>query len=237
MIEQRWAEKKSIAASRHLESTTVDDQTRTLLDAADRLMDELLPRIDALRVGAGNDPASDMGPLVSAEHRARVAAYIASGLEEGARLVVDGRGLEVAGNRNGFFLGPTLFDHASPSMRIYREEIFGPVLTTVRAANFDEAVDIVNGHEFANGTAVFTRDGDAAREFVSRIQVGMVGVNVPIPVPLAFHSFGGWKHSLFGDTAVHGTEGVRFYTRLKTVTSRWPDGVREGANFHFPVIK
>jgi malonate-semialdehyde dehydrogenase (acetylating)/methylmalonate-semialdehyde dehydrogenase len=206
-------------------------------DAADKLMDELLPRIDALRVGAGNDPASDMGPLVSAEHRARVAAYIASGLEEGARLVVDGRGLEVAGNRNGFFLGPTLFDHASPSMRIYREEIFGPVLTTVRAANFDEAVDIVNGHEFANGTAVFTRDGDAAREFVSRIQVGMVGVNVPIPVPLAFHSFGGWKHSLFGDTAVHGTEGVRFYTRLKTVTSRWPDGVREGANFHFPVIK
>ncbi len=206
-------------------------------DAADRLMQHLVPKIEPLKVGAGSDPASDMGPLVTAEHRARVAAFIASGVKEGAQLVVDGRALEVDGYRDGFFLGPTLFDHARPGMRIYREEIFGPVLTMVRAATFADALDLVNGHEFANGTAVFTRDGDAAREFVSRVQVGMVGINVPIPVPLAFHSFGGWKHSLFGDTAVHGAEGVRFYTRLKTVTSRWPAGVREGAEFHFPVIK
>ncbi len=205
-------------------------------DAADGLREALVPRIEALQVGPGVDPSSDMGPLVSADHRARVAAYIDTGVNEGAELVVDGRGLEVPGYADGFFLGPTLFDHARPDMRIYREEIFGPVLTTVRVPDFDEAVALVNGHEFANGTAVFTRDGDAAREFVSRIEVGMVGVNVPIPVPLAFHSFGGWKQSLFGDVAMHGSEGVRFYTRLKTVTSRWPAGVREGARFHFPVI-
>ncbi len=206
-------------------------------DAADRLLQHLVPKIESLKIGPGSDPTSDMGPLVTAEHRARVAAFIASGVKEGAQLVVDGRALEIDGYRDGFFLGPTLFDHARPGMRIYREEIFGPVLTMVRAATFADALDLVNGHEFANGTAVFTRDGDAAREFVSRVQVGMVGINVPIPVPLAFHSFGGWKHSLFGDTAVHGAEGVRFYTRLKTVTSRWPAGVREGAKFHFPVIQ
>jgi malonate-semialdehyde dehydrogenase (acetylating)/methylmalonate-semialdehyde dehydrogenase len=206
-------------------------------EAADALRELLLPRLTALKIGPGADESSDMGPLVSAEHRARVEAYIASGVEEGAELVVDGRGLEVAGYERGFFLGPSLFDHATPSMRIYREEIFGPVLTTVRAPTFAAAVELVNGHQFANGTAVFTRDGDAAREFVSRIQVGMVGVNVPIPVPLAFHSFGGWKHSLFGDSAVHGTEGVRFYTRLKTVTARWPSAQRKGTEFHFPTVK
>ena len=149
--------------------------------------------------------------------------------------MVDGRGLKVEGHENGFFLGACLFDHAKPEMRIYKEEIFGPVLTMLRAEDFDQAVQWVNDHEFGNGTAIFTRDGDAAREYVSRIEVGMVGVNVPIPVPMAFHSFGGWKRSIFGDMAVHGEEGVRFYTRLKTVTTRWPSGIREGAQFHFPM--
>ncbi|MDH3400425.1 MAG: aldehyde dehydrogenase family protein, partial [Chromatiales bacterium] len=178
---------------------------------------------------------SDMGPLVTAEHRDKVSSYVDLGVEEGAELVVDGRGISVAGHEKGFFLGACLFDHAKPDMRIYKEEIFGPVLTMLRAEDFDQAVQWVNDHEFGNGTAIFTRDGDAAREYVSRIEVGMVGVNVPIPVPMAFHSFGGWKRSIFGDMAVHGEEGVRFYTRLKTVTTRWPSGVREGAQFHFPI--
>ena len=202
-------------------------------EVGDRLLDELIPKIKALKVGPGTDPASEMGPLVTAEHRERVQSYIQTGIEEGATPVLVGE----APDAPGFFLGPSLFDHAQPSMRIYREEIFGPVLTMLRVDSFDEAIELVNAHEYGNGTAVFTRDGDAAREFAARIQVGMVGVNVPSPVPLAYHSFGGWKRSIFGDMAVHGPEGVRFYTRLKTVTSRWPAGIRQGAEFSMPVMK
>jgi malonate-semialdehyde dehydrogenase (acetylating)/methylmalonate-semialdehyde dehydrogenase len=171
-----------------------------------------------------------MGPLVTREHLARVTSYIEAGVDEGAELVIDGRGQRVAGHEQGFFLGPTLFDRATPAMRIYREEIFGPVLTTVRVDSLDAALDLVNSHEFGNGAAVFTRSGHAAREFTARVEAGMVGVNVPIPVPMAFHSFGGRKRSLFGDSNVHGTEGVRFYTRVKTVTSRWPEGLPGDAN-------
>ncbi|HEX7061900.1 MAG TPA: CoA-acylating methylmalonate-semialdehyde dehydrogenase [Woeseiaceae bacterium] len=203
--------------------------------AAEPLLDKLLPRIAKLKVGPGLDPANDMGPLVTAEHRERVRSYIELGVQEGAKLVVDGREHASVGGA-GYFLGPTLFDHTTADMRIYREEIFGPVLAITRAATFDDAVRLVNEHEFGNGTAIFTRDGDAAREFAASIQVGMVGINVPIPVPLAFHSFGGWKRSLFGDTAVYGMEGVRFYTRLKTVTSRWPTGIRAGADFSMPTL-
>jgi malonate-semialdehyde dehydrogenase (acetylating) / methylmalonate-semialdehyde dehydrogenase len=176
-----------------------------------------------------------MGPLITAEHRDKVRSYIDLGEQEGARVLVDGRRHPVT-RLPGYFLGPTLLDHATSEMRVYREEIFGPVLTLTRVPNFDAAIDLVNAHEYGNGTAIFTRDGDAAREYVARIQVGMVGVNVPIPVPLAFHSFGGWKRSLFGDTAAYGMEGVRFYTRLKTVTSRWPTGIRAGAEFSMPTM-
>src|SRR5690606_24532390 len=188
-----------------------------------------------LKVGPGSDPANDMGPLVTPEHRERVRSYIELGVQEGAKLVVDGREHPSVGGA-GYFLGPTLFDHTTANMRIYREEIVGPVLAIARAATFNDAVRLVNEHEFGNGTAIFTRDGDAAREFAASIQVGMVGINVPIPVPLAFHTFGGWKRSLFGDTGVYGMEGVRFYTRLKTVTSRWPTGIRAGADFSMPTL-
>jgi malonate-semialdehyde dehydrogenase (acetylating)/methylmalonate-semialdehyde dehydrogenase len=190
-------------------------------DAAEPLVERLARKARALRVDAGTNPDAEMGPLVTAAHRARVMSYIERGEAEGARLKVDGRALRVQGREEGFFLGATLFDDVTPEMTIYREEIFGPVLCVVRVPDFDSAVELVNAHEFGNGVAIFTGDGGAAREFVHRIQVGMVGINVPIPVPMAFHSFGGWKHSLFGDHAVHGTEGVHFYTRLKTVTSRW----------------
>ena len=207
----------------------------TVGDAADRLLDKLLPRIEALNVGPGSDNSNDMGPLITAEHRDKVRSYIDLGEQEGARVLVDGRRHPVT-KLPGYFLGPTLLDHATSEMRVYREEIFGPVLTLTRVPNFDAAIDLVNAHEYGNGTAIFTRDGDSAREYVARIQVGMVGVNVPIPVPLAFHSFGGWKRSLFGDMAAYGMEGVRFYTRLKTVTSRWPTGIRAGAEFSMPTM-
>ena len=203
--------------------------------AAEPLLEELLPRIQALKIGPGTDNSNDMGPLITAEHRDKVSNYIDIGEKEGASVLVDGRTHEVT-KSTGYFLGPTLLDHATQEMRVYREEIFGPVLTMLRVASFDEAVDLVNGHEYGNGTAVFTRDGDVAREFASSIQVGMVGINVPIPVPLAFHSFGGWKRSLFGDMSIYGPEGVRFYTRLKTVTSRWPTGIRSGAEFSMPTL-
>jgi malonate-semialdehyde dehydrogenase (acetylating)/methylmalonate-semialdehyde dehydrogenase len=160
-----------------------------------------------------------------------------AGVAEGAALVVDGRGLKVAGHEGGFYIGPCLFDHVKPSMKIYREEIFGPVLSVVRVKNFEEALALIHDHAFANGVALFTRDGDSAREFASRIQVGMVGINVPIPVPMAFHSFGGWKDSLFGDHHIHGPEGVRFYTRYKAITQRWPTGIRSGAEFVMPTMK
>jgi malonate-semialdehyde dehydrogenase (acetylating)/methylmalonate-semialdehyde dehydrogenase len=178
-----------------------------------------------------------MGPLVTLAHRDKVKSYVDQGEKEGASLVVDGRGIKVAGHEEGFFLGGCLFDHVKPEMTIYQEELFGPVLCVVRVPDFESAVNLVNQHAYGNGTAVFTRDGDAAREFVRRIEVGMVGVNVPIPVPMAFHSFGGWKDSLFGDHHMHGPEGVRFYTRLKTVTSRWPTGIRAGAQFSMPTLE
>jgi malonate-semialdehyde dehydrogenase (acetylating)/methylmalonate-semialdehyde dehydrogenase len=203
----------------------------------DRLLDKLVPRVRALKVGPGSDPEAEMGPLVTRQHLERVRSYVDLGVEEGARLVVDGRGLKLQGYENGFFLGGCLFDAVRPEMRIYKEEIFGPVLSVVRSPDFDSAVNLVNAHEYGNGVAIFTRDGDAAREFTNRIQIGMVGINIPIPVPMAFHSFGGWKHSLFGDMAVHGMEGVRFYTRLKTVTARWPAGVRTGAEYVMPTMR
>jgi malonate-semialdehyde dehydrogenase (acetylating)/methylmalonate-semialdehyde dehydrogenase len=208
----------------------------TVGDSAEPLLEKLLPKIAALKIGPGTDNNNDMGPLITAEHRDKVRSYIDLGEEEGAEVVVDGRTHEIT-QSDGYFLGPTLFDHTTRDMRVYKEEIFGPVLTLTRVDTFDEAIDMINKHEYGNGTAIFTRDGDAAREFANCIEVGMVGINVPIPVPLAFHSFGGWKRSLFGDMSIYGMEGVRFYTRLKTVTSRWPTGIRSGAEFSMPVMK
>ncbi len=200
---------------------------------ADALVAKLKPRVQALKVGPATDAAADMGPLVTRAHRDKVASYIEAGAADGAKLVVDGRGLKLQGYENGFWLGGTLLDHVTPAMSVYRDEIFGPVLSVVRVPDYDAAVELIHGHPFANGTALFTRDGDAARDFAERIQVGMVGINVPIPVPVGYHSFGGWKSSIFGSHGVYGPEGVHFYTRLKTVTSRWPTGIRAGAQFHF----
>ncbi len=204
---------------------------------AEALMAKLEPRVRALKVGPGTDPESEMGPLVTKQHLEKVSGYVDQGVAEGAKLVVDGRGLKLQGYEDGYYIGGTLFDHVTPDMRIYKEEIFGPVLSVVRADSYDTAADLINKHEFGNGTAIFTRDGDAAREFAHRIKVGMIGINVPIPVPMAFHSFGGWKASLFGDHHMHGPEGVRFYTRLKTITTRWPTGIRAGAEFVMPTMK
>ena len=202
-------------------------------DTADRLMEQLKPRIEALKVGAYDQSDVEMGPVITPDARDRIKGYINQGIDEGAELVVDGRDISVRGYENGCFVGATVFDKVTPAMKIYTDEIFGPVLSVVRAGSYEEALDLVNEHEYGNGTAIFTRDGDAARDFTHRSQIGMVGVNVPIPVPLAFHSFGGWKRSLFGDHYIHGPEGVRFYTRMKTVTSRWPSGIREGAVYNF----
>ncbi len=199
-------------------------------DVADRLVARLAERARALKVGPGTAPDAEMGPLVTRDHWNRVKGYVDLGVTEGADLVVDGRNLKVSGHEEGFFLGGCLFDKVLPSMRIYKEEIFGPVLDVVRLPDLDAAINLVNAHEYGNGVAVFTRDGGTAREFCRRIAAGMVGVNVPIPVPMAFHSFGGWKNSLFGDHAMHGPEGVHFYTRLKTVTSRWPEAGALSAN-------
>jgi malonate-semialdehyde dehydrogenase (acetylating)/methylmalonate-semialdehyde dehydrogenase len=203
----------------------------------DALVGRLAPRVRALKVGPGTAPDSEMGPLITAEHKRRVEGYIAQGVAEGARLEVDGRGLRLQGYENGYYVGGTLFDRVEPSMRIYREEIFGPVLSVVRVREFKDAVTLVNNHEYGNGAAIFTRDGDAAREFEVQAQAGMIGVNVPIPVPMAFHSFGGWKRSLFGDHHVHGPEGVRFYNRMKTVTARWPTGLSSGADYVMPTMR
>jgi malonate-semialdehyde dehydrogenase (acetylating)/methylmalonate-semialdehyde dehydrogenase len=200
---------------------------------ADRLVEALAPRVRALKVAPSTDPESEMGPVVTAEAKRRITDLIGLGVQEGAELVVDGRDLVLQGYENGFFLGGTLFDRVTRDMTIYKTEIFGPVLSVVRAESYDEAADLVNSHEYGNGTAIFTRDGDTARTFADRIEVGMVGINVPIPVPVAYHSFGGWKRSLFGDHAIYGPEGVRFYTRIKTVTARWPTGIRSGAEFNF----
>ena len=204
---------------------------------ADALVERLAARTKALKVGDGMDKASEMGPLVTGAHQAKVRGYVDLGVQEGARLVVDGRALKVPGREKGFFLGGCLFDHVQPSMRVYNEEIFGPVLSVVRVPDFTAAVDLVNAHEYGNGVAVFTADGNSAREFVRRIKVGMVGVNVPIPVPMAFYSFGGWKRSLFGDTHAYGMDGVRFYTRLKAVMQRWPGSIGKGAEFVMPTAK
>ena len=202
---------------------------------ADALIERLAPKVAALRIAPGcQDP--EMGPLVTGQHRDKVRGYVDAGVAEGASLVVDGRGHTVDGHGEGFFLGGCLFDHVTPSMRIYREEIFGPVLCVMRVPDFAAALQLVNDHEYGNGTAIFTRDGGAAREFAHRVQAGMVGINVPIPVPMAFHSFGGWKRSIFGPLHVHGPDGVRFYTRLKTVTARWPEGARS-AEFVMPTMK
>lgn len=202
---------------------------------ADTMVEKLQQQIAALKVGDGRNSQHDMGPLITAEHRDKVRAYIDLGVEEGASLVADGRGLGVPGHEQGFFLGACLFDHVTAAMHIYQEEIFGPVLCVVRVNSQEEAMALINGHEFGNGTCLFTRDGEAARYFTDRIQVGMVGVNVPLPVPVASHSFGGWKRSLFGDLYAYGPDSVRFYTRRKTITQRWPaGGVREGAQFAFP---
>jgi len=202
-------------------------------DTADDLVKRLVPRIRALKVGPYTDPDSEMGPVVSRDSLDKIKGYIESGIEAGAELVVDGRDLSLQGYENGYFLGGCLFDRVTPDMKIYTDEIFGPVLSVVRAKSYDEALGLVNDHEYGNGAAIFTRDGDAARDFASRARIGMIGVNVPIPVPVAYHSFGGWKRSLFGDHHIHGMEGVRFYTRLKTMTTRWPSGIRTGAEFHF----
>ena len=203
----------------------------------DALIDKLAPRVRGLKVAPGTDPEAEMGPLVTRQHYDKVKGYVDLGVQEGAKLVVDGRGLKLQGYENGYFLGGCLFDQVQPEMRIYQEEIFGPVLSVLRVPDYNTAVKLVNDHEYGNGTAIFTRDGDAARDFAARIKVGMVGINVPIPVPMAFNSFGGWKRSLFGDHHMHGPEGVRFYTKLKTVTSRWPTGIRSGAEFVMPTMK
>ncbi len=201
---------------------------------ADALVAKLKPRVEALKIGPSTDSAAEMGPLITKDAQKRVLGYIDKGLEEGAELVVDGRGFKLQGYENGYFVGGTLFDRVTRDMSIYKDEIFGPVLSVVRATSFKDAVDLIHGHQYANGTAIFTRDGDAARAFADQIEVGMVGINVPIPVPVAFHSFGGWKRSIFGDHAIYGPEGVHFYTRLKTTTARWPAGIKDGAVFTFP---
>lgn len=203
-------------------------------ETADKLVAKLRPRVEALKIGPADDSDSEMGPVITSDAKQRIVGLIDDGVAAGAELVVDGRNINLQGYENGFFLGGSLFDRVTTDMRIYKEEIFGPVLSVVRAAKYDDAVDMINAHEYGNGTAIFTRDGDAARSFTNDIQVGMVGVNVPIPVPVAYHSFGGWKRSLFGDHSIYGPEGVHFYTRLKTITARWPTGIKEGSVFAFP---
>ena len=202
-------------------------------ETADALVERLAPRVRDLKVAPYTDPGAEMGPVISAESLNRIRGYIDEGIEAGAELVVDGRDLKLQGYENGHFLGGCLFDRVTSDMSIYKDEIFGPVLSILRTDDYEEAIRLVDEHEYGNGAAIFTRDGDAARDFTSRINIGMVGVNVPIPVPVAYHSFGGWKRSLFGDHHLHGMEGVRFYTRLKTMTTRWPSGIRTGAEFNF----
>ena len=203
---------------------------------ADELMKRLIPRVEALKVGPSTDSSADYGPLVTRAHLEKVKGYIDLGIEEGATLAVDGRGFSLQGYENGFYLGGTLFDRVTKDMRIYKEEIFGPVLSVVRAKTYEEALGLCNDHEYGNGVSIFTRDGDAARDFAAKVQVGMIGVNVPIPVPVAYYTFGGWKRSGFGDLNQHGPDAFRFYTKTKTITSRWPSGVKEGAQFAIPLM-
>ena len=205
-------------------------------NVGDALIDRLAPRVRSIKVGPGTDKEAEMGPLVTREHRDKVKGYVDLGVKEGAKLVVDGRGLSLQGYEKGYFIGGTIFDDVKPEMRIYQEEIFGPVLSVVRSKTLGDAVDLINAHRFGNGVALFTGDGGTARAFGNAIDVGMVGINVPIPVPPAFHSFGGWKGSLFGDHHMHGPEGVRFYTRMKAITQRWPSSIRAGAEYTMPQI-
>jgi len=205
-------------------------------ETAEALIARLEPRVENLRVGPSTDPSADFGPLITRAHLERVKDYVALGVEEGAKLRVDGRGFKMQGYEQGFYMGGCLLDEVRPQMRIYKEEIFGPVLCVVRAPGFDEALALASDHEYGNGVAIYTRDGDAAREFASRVDVGMVGVNVPIPTPLAYYTFGGWKRSMFGDLNQHGPDAIRFYTKTKTVASRWPSGVRAGASFVMPTL-
>ena len=203
----------------------------------DKLVEKLSKKVEALKVGPGLDKNSEMGPLVTKEHLEKVRGYVDLGVKEGAKLVVDGRDIKLQGYENGFFIGGCLFDNVTKNMRIYNEEIFGPVLSVVRVKDFNDAIQLINDHEFGNGTSVYTRDGDVGRTFANKIKVGMVGINIPIPVPVAFHSFGGWKRSLFGDLHMHGPEGVKFYTKLKTITSRWPSGIGSDPEFIMPTMK
>jgi malonate-semialdehyde dehydrogenase (acetylating)/methylmalonate-semialdehyde dehydrogenase len=204
---------------------------------ADKLVEALVPRVKALKIMNGMEPEAEMGPVVTAAHKAKIESYIEQGIASGAKLIVDGRGISVPGHEQGFFLGGTLFDHVTPDMTIHQEEIFGPVLCVVRVPDMAAAIALINAHEFGNGVALFTSDGGTAREFSRRIEVGMVGVNVPIPVPMAWHSFGGWKRSLFGDTHIYGEEGIRFYTRYKSIMQRWPESIAKGAEFTMSVAK
>ncbi|QLB20794.1 methylmalonate-semialdehyde dehydrogenase (acylating) [Vespertiliibacter pulmonis] len=208
---------------------------------ADKIIEELIPKIKALKIGAGilasDQPENDMGPVISKEHKAKIESYITQGIEQGATLCVDGRNYTVEGYENGYFIGGTLFDRVTPQMTIYQEEIFGPVLCVVRAKDYAEAMSIINGHHYGNGSTIFTSNGDVARQFTQDVQTGMVGVNIPIPVPMAFHCFGGWKASIFGPLNVYGTDGVRFYTKMKTITTRWPDSsIRSHVSFSMPTL-
>ena len=204
---------------------------------ADKLVVGLKKKVEELKIGPGTDKSIEMGPLITKEHLKKVKDYVEVGKKEGAKLIVDGSEIKLQGYEQGFFMGGCLFDHVKTNMKIYNEEIFGPVLSIVRVKDFEEAIKIINNHEYGNGVSIFTREGDAARSFSSRIKVGMVGINIPIPVPMAFHSFGGWKRSLFGDHHMHGMEGIRFYTKLKTITSRWPTGIKDNNNFTMPTMK
>ncbi|SIQ00553.1 malonate-semialdehyde dehydrogenase (acetylating) / methylmalonate-semialdehyde dehydrogenase [Rhizobium sp. RU33A] len=206
-------------------------------ETANRLIEKLTPMVESLRIGPYTDDKADLGPVVTKEAQARIKGLIDSGVEAGAKLVVDGRDFKLQGYENGYFVGGCLFDNVTPDMDIYKTEIFGPVLSVVRAKTYEEALDLPMKHEYGNGVAIYTRDGDAARDFASRINIGMVGINVPIPVPLAYHSFGGWKSSSFGDLNQHGTDSIKFWTRTKTVTSRWPSGIKDGAEFVMPTMK
>jgi len=203
---------------------------------ADELVKRLIPRVESLKVGPSTDVTADYGPVVTKAAMEKIKHYVDVGIEEGAKLVVDGRGFKMQGYENGFYVGGCLFDNVTKDMRIYKEEIFGPVLSVLRADSYDEALKLTNDHEYGNGTAIFTRDGDAARDFASKVQVGMVGINVPIPVPLAYYTFGGWKRSVFGDLNQHGPDSIRFYTKTKTVTARWPSGIKDGASFVIPTM-
>ena len=203
---------------------------------ADELVKRLIPRVESLKVGPSTDLTADYGPVVTKAAMEKIKHYVDVGVEEGAKLVVDGRGFKMQGYENGFYVGGCLFDNVTKDMRIYKEEIFGPVLSVLRAESYDEALKLTNDHEYGNGTAIFTRDGDAARDFASKVQVGMVGINVPIPVPLAYYTFGGWKRSAFGDLNQHGPDSIRFYTKTKTVTARWPSGIKDGASFVIPTM-